>query len=168
MEEHTYARTFLFMARSRLVVHLTGQIRACLDALNDQQIWWRPNEQSNAIGNLVLHCIGSTRYYIGHVVGGTNFVRNRDAEFAERQPLSIDELRARLDAALAEADQVLQAFDPAALLEPTARTPTPSTHMQVIGLQVAHYAAHTGQIAYATKLIKGDAIDDIWRKTPTH
>lgn len=129
--ERTPAGTFLHMARSRLVVHLTGQIRACLDALDDQQIWWRPNEAANAVGNLVLHCAGSTRHYIGHVVGGTDFVRDRDAEFAARGPLPRAELRARLDAAVAEADRVLAAFDPAALLAPTTRTPKPSTYLQV-------------------------------------
>ena len=166
--ERTAAGTFLYMARSRLVVHLTGQIRDCLEALNDQQIWWRPNEDANAVGNLVLHCAGSTRHYIGHVVGGTDFVRNRDAEFAARGPRPRAELRARLDAAVAEADRVLGAFDPAALLETTTRTPKPSTYLQVIGLQLTHYAAHTGQIAYATKLLQAGALDDLWRNTPSH
>ncbi len=159
---------FLRIAHSRLVVHLTGQIRSCLDALNNQQIWWRPNETSNSIGNLVLHCVGSTRHYIGHVVGGRAFVRDRNAEFTERTPIAKEELCHRLDEAVEEADQVLKQFNPTQLLETTDRTPKPSTYMQVISLQLVHYSAHTGQIVFATKLVKADAIDDIWRKTPTH
>ena len=166
--ERTVENTFLHIARSRLVVHLTEQIRACLNALNDDQLWWRPNAQSNAIGNLVLHCAGSTRYYIGYVVGGNDYRRDREAEFAERRRVSREELLSHLDGAVEEADHVLSTFDPKRLLEPTDRTPEPSTHMQVIGLQLTHFAAHAGQIAYATKLIKADAIDDIWRKTPSH
>ena len=158
--------TFLAMARSRLCVHLPGQVRACLDALDDQQVWWRPNESSHAIGNLVLHLVGSTRFYIGHVVGGSDFVRDRDSEFTERRELPRMELRLRLDHAVAEADDVLAALDPAALVETADRAPKPATKMEIIGLQLAHFAAHTGQIAYASKLIKADAIDDIWRKTP--
>lgn len=165
---HTVDATFLHIARSRLCVHLTEQIRACVSALNDQQIWWRPNDVSNSIGNLVLHLAGSTRYYIGHVVGNSDFVRDRDAEFAERREIPKGELLARLDAAVAEADTVLSEFDPNRLLEPTARTPKPSTYLEVIGLQLVHYATHTGQILFATKLLRADAIDDIWRKTPTH
>ena len=160
--------TFLYIARSRLVVHLTEQVRLCLAALNDQQIWWRANEQSNAIGNLVLHCAGSTRYYIGHVVGGSDFVRDRDAEFSERREIPKDELLSTLDGAISEADTVLSTFDASRLLERTDRTPKPTTFMQVIGLQLVHYATHTGQIAFATKMLKADAIDDIWRKTPSH
>lgn len=163
----TLGHTFVQMARSRLVVHLTGQIRACLDALSDEQIWWRPNSHSNAVGNLVLHCVGSTRHYIGTIVGGTDFVRNRDAEFAAGASGSRAELRVQLDAAVSEADQILRRFDPERLLETTDR-PTPGiTYLEVIDLQVAHYATHTGQIAYATKMITDGGIDDIWRKTPS-
>ena len=39
------------MARTRLVVHLTAQIRGCLDALNDQVVWRRLNDPSNAIND---------------------------------------------------------------------------------------------------------------------
>ena len=82
--EPTPGSMFLEMARARIVVHLTGQITACLAALSDPMIWWRANDRSNAIGNLVLHCAGSTRYHIGHVVGGHDFVRDRDAEFERK------------------------------------------------------------------------------------
>lgn len=164
----TLESTFLESARSRLCVHLTEQIRTCLDALKIEQIWWRPNESSNAIGNLVLHCVGSTRFYIGHVVGERDFVRDRPAEFAERREIPAAELRARLDVAIEEADAVLSAVDPARLLATTGRTPKPMTLIEVISLQVAHYALHAGQIAYATKLIDANAIHEIWRTTPGH
>jgi len=157
--------TFLDMARARLVVHLTGQIRACLDALNDQMIWWRANDRSNAIGNLVLHCAGSTRYHIGHVVGGRDFVRDRDAEFSERLDIPKAELLAGLMFAVNEADEVFATFDASRLLEITDRGRRPGTYMDAIGHQLVHYAAHTGQIAFATKMLKADTIDEIWRKT---
>lgn len=164
--EPTVDRAFLEIARSRLAVHLTGQVRACLEVLNDQQIWWRANESSNAVGNLVLHCIGSTRHYIGHVVGQRDFSRDRDAEFGERREIPAAELRARLDLAATEADEVLRAFDPARLLEATGRTPEPETYLQVIAMQLAHYATHAGQIVFAAKLLKADALDEVWKRTP--
>jgi len=155
---------FLEMSRQRLVMHLTKQITACLDALNDQMIWWRANEKSNAIGNLVLHCAGSTRHHIGHVVGGTDFIRNRDAEFAERSQIPKSDLLARLTFAVNEADEVLKSFDPGKLLEPPSRGTRPTSYMETIDYQLIHYSVHTGQIVFATKMLKADAIDDIWRK----
>ena len=164
----TIESTFLESARTRLCVHLTGQVRACLAALKIEQVWWRPNESSNAIGNLVLHCVGSTRFYIGHVVGERDFVRDRQAEFAQRRELPAAELQALLDMAIAEADEVLTQVAPERLLDITERTPKPMTLLEVISLQLAHYALHAGQIAYATKLLDADAIHEIWRKTPGH
>ena len=164
----TIESTFVESARTRLCVHLTGQIRTCLSALKVEQIWWRPNESSNAIGNLVLHCVGSTRFYIGHVVGNRDFVRDRPAEFAERRELPAAELQARLDMAVGEADAVLAQVTPGSLLEMTERTQKPMTLLEVINLQLAHYALHAGQIAYATKLLDAEAIHEIWRTTPGH
>ena len=149
MTEQTIESTFLQNARSRLCVHLTRQIQECLNGLQLEQIWWRPNEASNAIGNLVLHCVGSTRFYIGHVIGNSNFVRNRDAEFSERRSLPAAELLARLNIAIEEADDVLSHLDPTTLLTPAERALKPAIVMDIISLQVTHYALHLGQIAYA-------------------
>ena len=165
MTEQTTESIFLQNSRSRLCVHLTRQIQECLNGLQLEQIWWRPNEASNAIGNLVLHCVGSTRFYIGHVIGNSNFVRNRDAEFSERRSLPAAELLAHLDIAIEEADDVLSHLDPTTLLAPAERALKPAIVMDIISLQVAHYALHVGQIAYATKLLNANAIDEVWRKT---
>jgi len=163
--EQTIESTFLQSARFRLCVHLTRQVQECLNGLQLDQIWWRPNEASNAIGNLVLHCVGSTRFYIGHVIGNSDFVRNRDTEFSERRSLPVAELLAHLNIAIEEADDVLSHLDPATLLTPAERALKPAIVMDIISLQVVHYALHVGQIAYATKLLNANAIDEIWRKT---
>ena len=165
MTKQTIESTFLQNARSRLCVHLTRQIQECLNGLQLEQIWWRPNEASNAIGNLVLHCVGSTRFYIGHVIGNSNFVRNRDAEFSERRSLPAAELLALLNISIEEADDVLSHLDPTTLLTPAERALKPAIVMDIISLQIAHYALHVGQIAYATKLLNANAIDEVWRKT---
>ena len=51
------------------------------------------------------------------------------------------------------------------LLAPAERALRPANMMEIISLQVTHYALHVGQIAYATKLLNENAIDEIWRKT---
>ena len=165
MTNNTIEATFLQNARSRLCIHLTRQIQECLNGLQLEQIWWRPNEASNAIGNLVLHCVGSTRFYIGHVVGNSNFIRDRDVEFSERRPLPAAELLAHLNIAIEEADDVFSRLDPDTLLNTAERALKPTTFMDIISLQVTHYALHVGQIAYATKLLNATAIEEIWRKT---
>jgi uncharacterized damage-inducible protein DinB len=156
----------LDIARARLVVHQAGQVRTCLEALNDGQLWWRANEESNTIGNLVLHLCGSTRFYIGVGVGGSGYVRDRDAEFAEQGPVAKEELLARFNAAMLEADRVLSDFDPAQLQDTTDRTGKTATYAELILNQLLHFTAHTGQIVFATKLIQAGVIHEVWKTTP--
>ena len=35
------------------------KIARCLDQLSDEQAWWRPQEEMNSIGNLLLHLSGN-------------------------------------------------------------------------------------------------------------
>ena len=156
----------LDIARTRLVVHQAGQVRTCVEALNDGQLWWRANEDSNTIGNLVLHLCGSTRFYIGCGVGDSSYVRDRDAEFAEQGPVAQEELLARFDAAMTEADRVLASFDPARLGDTTDRTGKTTTYGELILNQLLHFTAHTGQIVFATKLIQTGVIHEVWKTTP--
>src|SRR5688572_33448558 len=82
--ERTLDATLLHLTRTRLLRDYPAQIDACLEMLDDAQIWWRPNEQANAVGNLMLHLAGSNRYYLEQVIAGRDIARNRDEEFTAR------------------------------------------------------------------------------------
>src|SRR5919201_86015 len=62
------------------------KLKYCVEDLSESDVWWRPNEQSNSVGNLVLHLCGNLRQWIVSSIGGVQFDRDRDAEFAERRP----------------------------------------------------------------------------------
>jgi uncharacterized damage-inducible protein DinB len=163
---HALDSTVLFTTRKRLLQDYPLQIRTCLDALSDDQIWWRANEPSNAIGNLVVHLCGSNRFYLVHGLAGREFNRDRDAEFAERNPLTRAELKGRYDAMVSDCEQVLNGLSDADLARETDRTGKPGTTFAQILLHVSHHnAVHMGQIVFATKLLKEGAIQDLWMKT---
>ena len=126
-------RLLLDTARKRLVVHQAGQVRTCIEALNDGQMWWRANEESNAVGNLVLHLCGSTRLYIGHGVGGNGYRRDRDAEFAEPGPLPKEDLLALAFAGHAGVDLL----HGAGILPPESMPPWYATACAVYDVGVA-------------------------------
>src|SRR5438046_10126714 len=77
----------------------------CLDLLDEEQVWWRPNEQSNSIGNIVLHVSGSLNHYLNRNVGGIAYDRDRAAEFAERRVIPKTDLLAIFDDMVAKAEQ---------------------------------------------------------------
>jgi uncharacterized damage-inducible protein DinB len=162
--ERTLDSTLLHTLRLRLTQDYPGQIAACLDVLTDEQLWWRPHEQANAVGNLLVHLAWSNRYYIEQVLGGTDIGRDRDAEFAARGGLSKAEVRERWDASLASMTRMLGVLTPERLTETTERTGKVTTFAQVL-LHVSHHnAIHTGQILWITKMLHPGAIDDIGMK----
>src|SRR5260370_21261547 len=48
--------------RVRIVEVFPAQVRAALEKLTEEEMWWRPNEKTNSAANLVLHvtaCLNS-------------------------------------------------------------------------------------------------------------
>ncbi len=153
--------------RGRIVRILPTQIRACVDELTDEQLWWRPNEHANSVGNLVLHLSGSMRHYLSRGVGGINYHRDRPAEFAERGPLPKDQLLAIFDETIDQAAQVFVSFDTSRFLEPTEERDYVPTVFDLIFNIAIHLATHTGQIVYVTKMLKEGSIDELWIRAHT-
>ncbi len=87
-----------FIARSQhhLAEDFLPKIERCLGRLTDEQIWWRANEQSNSIGNLLLHLSGNVRQWIVCGLGDATDSRDRDSEFAQRTQIPRAELFERL------------------------------------------------------------------------
>ena len=162
--DRTLDSTVLHMVKTRLVKDYPGQISICLEALSEEQLWWRPNERSNSVANLVIHLAGSNRHYLEHVVGGKEADRDRDAEFAARGGRSKGELRQVWSDSVASTERVLNEFDPARLMETTDRSGKTTTFVQIL-LHVSHHnSVHMGQIVYVAKQLNPGAIDDIWMK----
>jgi hypothetical protein len=63
-----------------------GKIEQAVAPLAEEQLWWRPNEGSNSIANLLAHLHGNLSQWVLAGLGGEPFERHRDAEFAARGP----------------------------------------------------------------------------------
>jgi len=158
-------RALLDEARERLVVGFPAQVLECLTALRDEQIWWRANDKSNSVGNLVLHVCGSSRHFLGRGLGGSDYRRDRPAEFAEHGPLPKDELMRLVRETAEETGRVLAALDPTRLLEVSDRAGEPFTALVLVQRTSHHWAVHTGQIVFATKMLVADAVNELWYRT---
>jgi uncharacterized damage-inducible protein DinB len=89
------AELFIAQSRSFLSSDYLPKIERCLEVLSDEDVWWRANEGSNSIGNLLLHLEGSTRAWIAGVAGGISSARDRQQEFDEREQIPRAELMSR-------------------------------------------------------------------------
>ena len=154
---------FLEMVRARLVEDYPRQVRACLRVLDDEDLWWRPNDQANAVGNLVLHVSGSNRFYLEHVVAGGPDVRDRDAEFAARGALSKREVEQVWADTERRVERVLNTITTHRLTEMTDRSGRPSSFARILLHVTHHNATHVGQIIWITKLRRPGILHELSR-----
>ena len=142
---------FLDQSRHYLAVEYPTKIRRCLDVLPAHVVWLREDEQSNSIGNLLLHLAGNVRQWIVSSVGGAPDTRHRSGEFEARDGANVEELFAALRRTLDDADAVIASLTPDMLLEPRTIQGREVSVLEAVYHVVEHFALHTGQIIVLTK-----------------
>ena len=154
--------TQLFVTESRRLLEsdYLPKIERCLEKLSDEQIWWRPNEVSNSIGNLLLHLVGNVDEWIIGSVGGRAFGRNRQQEFDERSLIPARELLATLRSKLEETYEVLGSVDEEQIQSVRHIRGRDVTVLEAIYHVVEHFAMHTGQIIMVSKALLEDDLKD--------
>lgn len=129
------------------------RIVKCLDPLDNQQIWWRPNEASNSIGNLVLHLCGNVSQWIYSGLGGFPDNRARQAEFDERRVIDKAELTRLLTDTMDRIKPVIANLAEEQLLRKRPVQTFEETGLSILIHVTEHFSYHTGQIAYITKML---------------
>lgn len=142
---------FIEESRRFLTQNFLPKIERCVELLADEDIWYRPNESSNSIGNLLLHLSGNVRQWIVSGIGGAEDVRRRQEEFDARHLLPKEELLRRLKSTLEEADSVLAALPAENLLQKRLIQGHEVTSLYAIYHVVEHFSMHTGQIIMIAK-----------------
>jgi uncharacterized damage-inducible protein DinB len=148
-------QAFIERSRYHLSDDFLPKIERCLELLKDEQIWWRPNNESNSIGNLLLHLTGNVRQWIVSGLGDVIDARDRDSEFAQREVISRDELLSRLRRTVQEADATLGGLDPDKLIDDFSIQGCNVSALEAILHVVEHFSMHTGQIILMTKILAG-------------
>jgi len=149
------ANLFLEFSRKKLLGQYWPRLRACVESLNDEQVWWRPNEASNSIGNLILHLNGNVRQWLVDSFNRSEDRRDRPAEFSRREGLSAADLVAALESTMNDAAKVLDRLTADDLLAPYEIQGYHVHGIDAVYQVVEHFGLHYGQIAYITKSLNG-------------
>jgi uncharacterized damage-inducible protein DinB len=152
VSDQPLAQICLRQWRSRFEERYLPRIVDCLEQLSDDEIWWRPNEASNSVGNLVLHICGNMRQWIISGLGGATDLRERDQEFAERGPIPGAALREKFQQTVREACTVMARLRPEVLTGRYRIQGYDVTGYEAAAHVIEHVAYHAGQIIYVTKL----------------
>ena len=121
---------------------------------NEENLWKVEGEINNSAGNLVVHVLGSLRGFLGAVMGGTGYVRNRDAEFTVKG-VSRDELLKEIDITWEEIKSTINQVSDEDLAKiyhiPGTEYKYPGAALLVGFLE--HLVYHIGQINYHRRLL---------------
>ena len=150
--------TFVERSRYYLATEYRMKLRAAVESLPDGALWSRPNEQSNSVGNLLLHLAGNVRQWIVAGVGGARDTRNRATEFAAREGVGAATLLAALDQVLDDADAVLAKLTEADLASSRMIQGREVQVLEAVYHVVEHFAGHVGQIILIAKMHSPGAI----------
>ena len=149
-------KLFLDFSRHKLFDHYWPRLRACVEPLTEEQVWWRPNPASNSIANLILHLNGNVGQWLVASFNRQEDARNRPAEFAAESGLSPAQLLAILGATMNKAAQVLDRLTEADLVAPYQIQGYHVTGLEAVYQVVEHFGLHYGQIAYISKSLTGN------------
>ena len=150
------AATFLEFSRKKLLEQYWPRLRSTVEALTDEQIWWRPNDACNSVGNLLLHLNGNVSQWMVASFNRLEDRRDRPAEFDERERPSRRELLAQLDKTLEEAAKVLVRLTPEDLAATYHIQGYTVSGLAAVYQAVEHFGLHYGQILYVNKMLRGE------------
>jgi len=132
----------------------TRMISLCFDQLPEEDIWKRPNTNSNSIGHLIVHLCGNITQYVIASLGGLEDNRERDKEFAEEKTHSKKQLLEKLKSTLYRAKEIIQNISEEELLRKREVQGFTFSGIGILIHVTEHYSYHTGQIAFWIKLLK--------------
>ena len=144
-------QNFIDRSRAYLTDEYRIKLRKTIDSFPPEMLWRRPNDESNSVGNLILHLDGNLRQWIVGAIGGAPDVRNRAGEFAAKEGGSPQELIRQIEQTLDEADAVLAKLRPEQLTERRRVQARDVSVLDAVYQVVQHFALHLGQIILVAK-----------------
>ena len=147
---------FLDFSRRTLLDQYWPRLRGCVQSLTEEDVWWRPNNASNSIGNLILHLNGNVRQWLVSSFSHSEDPRDRSAEFSERRLIPASVLLEKLGATMRDASDVLTRITDTDLRATFHIQGYTVTGLDAVYHVVEHFGMHYGQILFITKLRRGE------------
>ncbi|MEO8277506.1 MAG: DinB family protein [Thermoanaerobaculia bacterium] len=130
------------------------KIETAVAPLTEDELWWRSNEGSNSIANLLAHLHGNLSQWVLSGLAGQPFERHRDAEFAARAGTgspSKDRLVADLRETVTRCREAIRGLSPEELARVRKIQKYELDGYQALFHTVEHMSYHTGQIVLVAK-----------------
>ena len=121
---------------------------------SEDSLWAVSDGVTNSAGNLTLHLVGNLKHFIGAVLGGSGYVRDRDSEFAIKETKKDDLILAIEETAEVVVGTLKKlAVDDLAKTYPIEVFGHPMTTEYFLIHLSTHLNYHLGQINYHRRLL---------------
>lgn len=121
---------------------------------SEQSLWLTAGDVKNPAGNLGLHIAGNLQHFIGALLGGTGYVRDREREFSEKN-VPRSEILERLASAKKVVEVALGKMSDAQLADvyPANHFGEGRSNLFVLLTLLTHLGYHLGQVNYLRRLV---------------
>jgi uncharacterized damage-inducible protein DinB len=159
--ESTLGKEFINECKIRIESSLQ-RLYHCLDQLDEEKIWWRPNDKMNSIGVLITHISGSFRQWTITNINNEEDVRDRPKEFLNESTITKEELIQLTAKLKSDFVTAIQNPDISRLTEQRRIQGFDVTLMGAIFRALTHLEGHIGQIIILTRIQLGDNYQIFW------
>lgn len=135
----------------RIIEEGLTRIKYCASQLSEKELWYQDNENTNSVGNLIMHLEGNVRQYITSGIGGKRDTRTRDAEFDPKNIKTKELILLELEKTLNESAGVINNLNQKNLTESRTVQGFEETVLSIIIHVIEHFSYHVGQITYMVK-----------------
>ena len=131
------------------------RLKAEIEAFNeDSNLWRLEGEIKNTAGNLALHLAGNIQHFIGHVLGGSDYKRDRDYEFSANE-VERSVIIKEVEQAILAIETYIPQLDTSTFNDPFPIQvfKEPYTIFQMLVHLQGHLNYHLGQINYLRRIL---------------
>lgn len=121
---------------------------------NEEKLWYTEGGITNSAGNLCLHLVGNLSHFIGAILGKSDYVRDRPAEFASKD-IPKAKLIAKIEETIVVVNNTLSNLPESELDTefPIVVFDKPMTTAYFLVHLAMHLDYHLGQINYHRRLL---------------
>jgi uncharacterized damage-inducible protein DinB len=134
--------------------HLAARVDRAARSIPEEQLWTKPFPFGNSIGHLVLHLTGNLNHYVGAMIAGSGYVRQREHEFTDPARYPRDKILADFHTAIAQVVRTLESQDEAAFATPVSDQLPIQTRLGLFLVCAAHMNNHIGQMSYLVQALQ--------------
>src|SRR5262249_49463835 len=115
------------------------------------------------IGHLMLHLTGNLNHYIGALIAGSGYVREREKEFTDPNHPPVDEVLSRFHEAVAMVVRTVQAQGDDGFKASVENQPPIQSRLGLFLVCAAHMNNHIGQMSYLVHALQpGTEQKPVW------